>query len=242
MKQLHASPGMWKFNGKELESVKGLKRMVSFKFGKSDWSDYEIEFKLKRLQVIPKTDQHFGIMVRISDKKSIRLYSRGKSILYIADSRHAKLGILPKPLPVGPKSPWTSFKIAIAGTSSKVFVDGALIGTIDKLIPASGKIMFYAYNLNIAIKDLKVIVTRVGGKNIISNANSKNILHNSSFELCTLDNLPDYWGCPHWGLADSYWATRFEEWQKRFVTDKTVVYDGKRSMKIVNPENKKALD
>ena len=237
VKKLNLKPAEWQIDGSEIKSINAIKGMNTFEFGSPDWADYEVEFKLKRLQVSPK-DQHFGIMVRNSANGSVRLYSRGDSIIYIAGSRHEVLGNLPGPLSVGDQAPWTSFRVSISGSALKVWVDGVQIGTITDIVPASGKIMFYAYSLDVAMTDLKVIVTRTGGETSVFNATSKNILHNSGFEQCTLDDLPDYWGVPHWGLAEPYWAVRFEEWQKHFITDKTVAYEGKRSLKIVNPENK----
>lgn len=235
--KLNLNPKDWTLADGELKSVDGMARVDSFAFGSPDWADYEVEFKLRRLQV-STGDQHFGITLRDGSPGSVQLYSRGDSIFYKDDSRHSLLGPLRSPLPVGPEAPWTAFRIVIAGTTLKAFVDGAPVGDLDGLNAASGRISFYAYHLDIALKDLKVVVGRVAPAVAQANATSKNILHNSSFEQCTLDDLPDYWGCPHWGLADSYWATHFEEWQRNFVTDTTVAYDGKRSMRISNLSDK----
>ncbi|MCX6984168.1 MAG: hypothetical protein NT118_05355, partial [Lentisphaerae bacterium] len=236
-KKLNLPPADWIVTDGEIKSVNAIGRSISFEFGSQDWSDYEIDFKLKRTQVSPE-DQHFGIFLRTSPQGAVQLYCRGDSIIYMADSRHEVLGILPQPLTAGPNAALTAFHIVVKGSQVKVYVDNTLTGTIDNVSVASGKIKIYAYNVEIALKDLKVLVTGTGGENTTSNATSKNILHNSGFEQCTLDDLPDYWGVPHWGLCDPYWAVNFEEWQKNFITDKTVAYEGKRSLKIVNPENK----
>ena len=235
-KALNINQNEWEIINGELRNKPGS--TTNFEFGKSNWNDYDISFKLRRLRVEPKQDQHFGIMIRNSTNGGIRLYCRGDSINYMADSRHDVLAKFTKNLLAGPKSSWTNFNVVVKGSQIKMYVDNVLLGKIDNIVPSAGKIQIYAYNLDIALKDLKVIVTRIGGKNSMSNASSKNILHNSGFEQCTLDDLPDYWGCPHWGLADPYWVTRFEEWQKYFVTDSSMPYEGKRSMKIVNPKNK----
>jgi len=235
-KKLNINPLAWKVIDGELRNVPGAS-WTDFNFGADDWNDYEIDFKLRCLKVYPK-DQHFGILLRNSEQGSVMLYCRGDSIAYKADSRHDILGKLAKPLPSGPDAPWTAFRITVNGPQIKAFVGNALVGTIDKVSVSAGKISFYAYGVDVAIKDLKAVVNRTGEKNTVSNAGSKNILHNSSFEQCTLDDLPDYWGVPHWGLADPYWAIHFEEWQKNFITDNTVAYDGKRSMRIINPDNK----
>ena len=234
-KALNINPKEWLAVGGELRNVPGV--MKKFTFGDDAWNDYDIEFKLRRLEVSPK-DQHFGVLTRLSPEGETRLYSRGDSVIYMTGARHGVLGSLPRPMAAAPDAPWTSFRIAVKGARITVHADSALIGSVDNVTPAAGKISFYAYGVDIAIKDLKVVVSRAGEKNTVSDADSKNILHNSSFEQCTLDDLPDYWGCPHWGLADSYWATRFEEWQKNFITDKTEASDGKRSLRIINPDSK----
>ena len=69
---------------------------------------------------------------------------------------------------------------------------------------------------------------------------SRNILRNSGFEQRTLDNLPDYWGCSHWGIDDPYWVTHYEEWVKNYGTDAQTAYEGKRSMRIHNPVDQPA--
>ena len=238
-KQLNLNQAQWRVVDGELRNVPAplVDAMTAFEFGDADWNDYEITFKLRRVQSYPQKDQHFGIFVRDSAAGGVRLYCRGEAINYWVDARHEILGMLAQPLAAGPQAPWTAFRITVNGPQVKVYADNVLVGTIDQVALAAGKIRFYAYNVDLALKDLNVTVSRTGEKNSTSNATSKNLLHNSSFEQCTLDDLPDYWGVPHWGLCDPYWAVNFEEWQKHFITDKTVAYDGKRSLKIVNPEN-----
>ena len=64
---------------------------------------------------------------------------------------------------------------------------------------------------------------------------TRNIVYNSSFEFCFDENLPDYWGCPHWGINDPYWVTHYQQWRQNYQIDKTTAHDGKRSMRIHNP-------
>jgi len=78
----------------------------------------------------------------------------------------------------------------------------------------------------------------------LNNDNAKNMIANSSFEYSTQDQLPDFWGCAGWGMADPYWSIHFEEWTQNFALDEATAYEGKKSMRIHNPfdrENKNGL-
>jgi hypothetical protein len=234
-KRFNIDSRMWQTINGALQNTPG--QSAHFEFGDTGWNDYEITFRLRRLKAYQQ-DQHFGVFVRTSPTGGVRLYSRGDSIIYMVDSRHEVLGNLTQPWPAEPNAPYRAFRIVVNGPQITVYADNALVGTIGKVALAAGKIGMYAMGVDIAMKDLKVFVSRTGEENTTSNATSKNILHNSGFEQCMLDDLPDYWGCPHWGLADSYWATHFGEWQRTFITDKTVAYQGTRSMRLSNPPHK----
>lgn len=235
--KLELDSRQWSLADGVLSSVDGVGRMVSFSFGSPDWADCEVEFKLRRLRVAPG-DQHFGLILRSDGPGAVQVYCRGESLIYKAGTGHALLGMLKTPLSSGPDASWTAFRFVLSGQSLQVYADGVEVGRLDGLGPAPGKLSFYVYHLDAAVKDLKVIVTKVVTPPSPRHADSKNILHNSGFEQCSLDLLPDYWGSPHWGLADAYWATRFEEWQERFGVDDSVAYEGKRSMRIDNPFDK----
>ncbi|MFA6566768.1 MAG: prolyl oligopeptidase family serine peptidase [Victivallales bacterium] len=245
----------FKFDGRSwlvedgiLKTVGNLNRSIAFGMGEVGWQDYEVEFKVKRMELDPK-DQHFGIFIRCSSEDlpkstaSFRLYCRGDSINYIEcvgnrQTRAGLVGSLPKQMEVGESAPWITFRIAIKGNQARVYVDNMPIGDVNDIVPENGKIFFCAYNLNLWLDDLKVAVTRSTDNPRAEAEPIRNILRNSSFEQCTLDDLPDYWGCNHWGISDPYWVTHFEEWVKNYGVDRQSAFDGRRSMRIHNPFDK----
>jgi len=233
----------WEIADGVLKTINNLSRMITFNITEEDWRDYEIEFKIKRLELNPK-DQHFGIFLRQTKKSSLRLYCRGSGINFLEvvngkEIRHSLLGKFPKPMDVGEKAKWSTFRIVCKSNEVKIYVDGIYIGAVENVIPQKGKISFYAYNLDLALDDLKVIFldSKAKLKSPIE-GEFRNIVPNSSFEYCTEPGLADYWGCPHWGLLDPYWVVHFEEWRKNFGIDDNVSFEGRRSMRIHNPFDK----
>jgi len=233
----------WRIHDGILESVGCVSKCDSIEFGDLNWQDYEVEFQIRRTRLDP-SDQHFSVFVRRDGDatSSLRFYCRGGVVFFIEsagkrENRHALLANMPKAMKVGENAPWTSFLVAVKGRQAKVYVDNQLIGEVSDLLPVSGKVSITAYNLDLQIKELKVTVNKfvsMPQKVVLS----CNILHNSSFEQCTLDRLPDYWGCHHWGICDPYWVTHYDEWLKNYGVDENVAYDGKRSMRIENPFDK----
>jgi len=59
-----------------------------------------------------------------------------------------------------------------------------------------------------------------------------NMLTNSSFEYCSTERLPDYWGTEHWGLRSDATLADTDAWRARWGVDDKVSHSGKRSMKI----------
>lgn len=239
---------IWSFSDNTLRILENTTRCSSFRFGNSNWCDYELEFRVKRLKINPK-DQHFGVIVRSSGTRKARtlselcIYCRGSSIFFreIKDNketRHYILGNLPKAMGVGVDATWTSFRIIVKAASVGVYADGRLIGTVSNVLPKNGGISFYAYNLNLFLDNLKVLLMKSLENSSKKSDVVKNILHNSSFEQCTLDKLPDYWGCTHWGITDPYWVTHFDKWAENYGVDDSVHFEGKRSMRIHNPFDK----
>lgn len=236
----------WRVHGGALESIGGMNASRSFVFGEADWQDYDVELQLRRLNPGPK-DQHFSLFVRCDGMagmaSGLRLYSRGDSVLFIElagkrENRHALLASLPKPMGAGPDAPWTNFRVSVKGSQAKVYADNQLVGDIPDLLPISGKAYVYAYNLDLQIRKLSVTVNKLAPAGAAGTAVSRNILRNSSLEQCTLDRLPDYWGCAHWGIVEPYWVTHYGEWVKYYGVDDAEAYDGKRSMRIENPFDK----
>ncbi|MBL4700106.1 MAG: hypothetical protein JKX85_02515, partial [Phycisphaeraceae bacterium] len=61
----------------------------------------------------------------------------------------------------------------------------------------------------------------------------ENLFRNSSFEVCTTEKLPDYWGSGHWGIITPQWVTDIASWRERWGVDENVSHSGKRSLRIV---------
>ena len=232
----------WTLSEGALKTANALERMLTFNVGESNWQDYELDFKVRRIKVNPR-DQHFGVVVRSGPASSLRFYCRGDAVMFLEvaegkDTRHGKLGELPRPLGVGEAAPWAAFRVVVKDRQSKVFVDNALVGVVDDVLPACGGIMFYAYQVDLCLDDFKVLVMKASGQAPSGPDTVCNILNNSGFEQCTLDRLPDYWGCVHFGIVDPYWVANYDEWVKNYGVDEQGAFEGKRSMRINNPFDK----
>lgn len=240
MAELKLSPEDWLAGSGELRTVGAKGRVVSATLGQAGWADYEVAFALRRLQVHPG-DQHVGLMLRDGDGASLRLYTRGDTLIYLEQVggrtlRHDVLGRLPRALGEGADAPAMRLRCVLAGRSLRVFVDGAELGILTDLAPAEGRIALYAYNADAAFSDLRVLVTRSAVPAAAGPAGAgANILPNSSFEDCTLDGLPDSWGCKHWGIGDPWWVTHFPLWTACFGTTTEGAFHGRRCMRVVNP-------
>lgn len=210
---------------------------TTFEFGNSNWADYDVEMRI-RLIKSNTDDFHFGMTARVDDNKGVRFYARDNQCMYITDKSHDLLGNFDSKLQVGSSSPWLDVRFAVKGNQAKIYLNNKLIGTIEELNCNFGKILFTIHNLDVEINYLKVTVFAL--KKITTKVNSQllkspNIMKNSSFELCTLDKLPDFYGVSHWGIGDPEWAINFEEWNQAFGVDKEVAFDGKQSLRIKNP-------
>ena len=163
----------WRMEDGVLKSVGNLDRSCEFSVvGDPGWQDYEVELKVKRIEVAQEKDQHFGITVRRDGEDSfgkatsyLRFYCRGDSVIFleVADGkevRHKKLGELPAVMEVGGNAPWVTFRIVVKDNQAEVYADGTLVGEVNDIVPQSGPIVFTAVNLNLWVDDLKVTVTR----------------------------------------------------------------------------------
>lgn len=63
---------------------------------------------------------------------------------------------------------------------------------------------------------------------------SVNLLPNSSFEICSTENLPDFWGTGHWGLCSSKSVTDTPAWRERWGVDNKIHHSGTHSLRIVH--------
>ena len=240
--EFKVDPKNWNLAGGVLKTSNALERMVTINVGESNWQDYEVEFKVKRINVNPG-DQHFGIFVRRNPANALRFYSRGDDVMFLEvmqgkETRHGMLGKLPKPLGAGETTPWTAFRVVVKDRQAKVYVDNALVGAVDDVIPECGEIMFYAYKVDLCLDDFKVLVMKSSDKAPGGQDKVSNILNNSGFEQCSLDKLPDYWGCVHFGIIEPYWVVNYDEWVNDYGVDEHEAFEGKRSMRINNPFDK----
>jgi hypothetical protein len=160
VKKLNLDVNEWEVTNGAVQSKRALNGVARFFFGETGWKDYNIELKVKQLNADPK-DHHFSIFVRCANDANLRLYCPGDVIKYIEAAngkavRHEVLGKLPKPMELGEKSPWSTFKVSLIGSTASVYVDGKLIGKIENLAPSEGRIMLFTYNVNVMFSDIKV--------------------------------------------------------------------------------------
>ncbi len=236
---LGLKPAVWDVSGGVLRTRNGARGMATFEFGRDNWGDYQVEFRVKRLALNP-ADQHFGLILRQSAEGSLRFYCRGGSILVLEQAggreiRHTEFAKLPQPLGVGEAAAWTTFGVSCSGSEARVYENGTLLGTLTGILPRHGTGQFYAYQLELLLDDLK-IGGGPGAPAPTSQAalDTPNLVANSSFEFCTEPGLADYWGCPHWGLMDVHWILNLDEWHRCFGADDTTAYAGKRSFRVRN--------
>jgi len=234
--KLNLKPDSWAVADGVLTSKTRADSIPTFTFGKPDWRNYDLEFKLRRTGTTGG-DQHFGVRVRSSEGGYLQIYTRGDvvNVMEVAGGetlRNESVGTLPTAMETGPNAPWTSFRISLTDSTAKVYVNGALVGTVQNVAPRAGGVYFYAYNVTVQLDDLKATVLSTEEKGAQEFKPSANIAPNSSFEFSTQDNLPDYWGCPHWGIWDTYFVVHFDEWAQRYGLDTSTAYDGSRSMRV----------
>ena len=243
------NPKYWKIDNGKLKSIDGLKRMLFLGIGKNDWRNYEVEVKLRRVKIDPK-GQHFGIVVRSDNvelsksKSSLRFYSSGPGVSLLEEVdgrrvRHCGLGDFTAALPpAGEKAKWSTVRIEVKGNSAKFFLDNKLQATANDIVSTAGWIAFYVYHVDVEIDDFKVIVTGFSGEDeVTADAGPvRNLLNNSSFELTTLDKLPDFWGCEHFGIVDPRYVVEYKRWLDYYGVDDTESFDGAKSMRIHNPD------
>ncbi len=66
-------------------------------------------------------------------------------------------------------------------------------------------------------------------------ATAANLLTNTSFEICTVEKLPDFWGNGRMGMAAPRWVLDADSWRKHWGVDETTSHSGKRSLRIDCP-------
>jgi len=194
---------------------------------KSNFSNFVLEVKCKRVKTIPELpDNQLGIFFR-----GVYLYIRENSVWWLHQGTR-KLHSKRKEFKLGE---WHIIKIVAKNEEADVFIDGEIFFHIQSLHKKESDIAIRSYQMVIALDYVK-----------ISSLESKmvellppNIAPNSSFEQCTNPDLPDCWGYGFtWGLHSSIWIKseeNYQEWHRKWFLDKHQSYDGKYSMRITYP-------
>jgi len=223
----------WQFaEGLLKHSAADIKNCGEVVFGNSNWQNFDLEFSARRLAVNPK-EQHWGVRLR-KGGESVQLYTDGKRLVALARNFHEKIGpVFSQPLPVGPDSAWTRFKFSVRDRKCEVLIDNRPAGEYDFKTLSSGNIEIYAYGVALEIGNPTLSLYPPTPSADPKTA-SPNLLLNAGFETCTLDNLPDFWGCPHWGIGDMRAIADLDAWHENFRTVTENPWEGKRCMRIRN--------
>jgi len=204
-----------------------------FTIGADDWSDYDISFRIRKLTA-NKKDQHFGFRLR-NGICQLYLRENGFYIMIPTLKMHQRIGKnFASPMEVGKNAKWVDMSISLKGADLKIWVDGNLTVNCNKIPIGNGKFTFYSYQNQVELTRISANVLKTDVKCV--KMDSCNMAMNASFEQCTLDTLPDYWGVSHWGIGYDVMKNH-ADWVKRFKSTADCAYEGKRSLYINNPKN-----
>ena len=225
----------WQYQNGALQNNDTKDAVISIRSEK--WNTYEIEFSVRRIRELNQ-DNHFDLALSSPNEKS-RIYFRNDQAYLLIPSLHIHEAFGSKwqtPLPTGPDAAWANLIYSVAGDQVTVKMNGKVLASTDRLPKATTVIQFTAYQEIVQIKDLQIRVFGTKENNTEASANpSPNMAMNAGFEQCTLGDLPDFWGVSHWGIADPYWVTHYDQWTRCFRTDDKTAWEGKRSMRLENP-------
>ncbi len=244
-----ALPKEIKFNNPNWKTDHGILRspdhrekgLSGFAIERNDLGDYEVQFRVRKLGQNPK-DQHFGF----SPRNGVSIYTRGKLLVQQIPERKIHTGfgkMFQREIGIGEDAEWTDFLITVKGPSLAIRINNELVAERKDLPEKTDKFTFYVYYSQLEIMDfsLKILESEKDPELKADTGNSPNSVLNASFEQCTLDGLPDYWGVPAWGLVEPEVIVKYNtEWVKRFGSDSSTAFHGQRSLRIVNTENGKA--
>jgi len=226
----------WKYQNGTLQNKNGN---AIIKIQSNGWSSYELEFSVRRISEL-NSDCHFDLAF-LSPAGNKKIYFRHNNayILVPKLNIHEAFGAaFTTPLPLGPASAWTNFIVAVKGSAVTIKMNGKEIAASDRFPAGTASILFSTFQEVIELQNLSIRVFATTAEHSVAQTPSPNMAMNSGFEQCTLDNLPDFWGVSHWGLADAYWITHYDDWCKFFRTDTSTAWEGKRSMRLENPDHK----
>ncbi len=158
--RLHWDPKLWRCADGFLRPPSCPTGVSSFTVGDLALTDWRLSFKAKRFEV-PQKEQHFGVILAYDDQSSLRLYCRGKSVVYwdqVAGKtrEHHGLGAeFGTALPVGEEAPWSTFTVTTEGPYVRVDVDGRPVGTIRREAAVLRSAQFYAYRVDCGFDDIE---------------------------------------------------------------------------------------
>jgi len=219
--------GVLRRAGDSIQSCDGIR------LGDTNWQNYDIAFKARRLAINPK-DQHWGIRLR-KGGESVQIYTQGERLVALSQESHSKIGpMFETVLPVGPRANWTQFDFTIRDRKCVVKINDRIAAEYNFKTVSSGNIEIYSYGVDLEIDDLSIRLYPPSESATSAVPASPNLVLNSGFEECTLDNLPDYWGCPHWGIGDLRAISNLDQWYNDFRTVFDNPWEGKRCMRIHN--------
>lgn len=225
----------WQYQDGALQNNDSKDAVITIR--SKNWNTYEIEFSVRRIQEL-NPDNHFDLALSSPNEKS-RIYFRNDQAYLLIPSLHIHEAFGSKwqtPLPAGPDAAWANLVYSVAGDQVTIKMNGKVLASTDRLPKATTVIQFTAYQEIIQIKDLQIRVFDTKENNAEASASpSPNMAMNAGFEQCTLGDLPDFWGVSHWGIADPYWVTHYDQWRRNFRTDDKTAWEGKRSMRLENP-------
>jgi len=91
-------------------------------------------------------------------------------------------------------------------------------------------------NHGVEMKVLNVAFAVIGLTVLVCGAvDAANLLANSSFEVCTVERLPDFWGNGRMGVASPRWVLDTDSWRAHWGVVTTTSHSGKRSIRIDCP-------
>ncbi|HBE01178.1 MAG TPA: hypothetical protein DC049_01700, partial [Spirochaetia bacterium] len=183
----------WKIADGVLKNITGATGTASFTIGKTEWTNYAIIFKIKRLAENSK-DQHFGIKILSDDQGAmIKIYCNGDTVYYTySESKQTRenmiFGNIKPGMAAGEKAEWASFGMMISNNMATISIDDATIGNPKKIHQIErGRILFYAYNVTVALDDFIVSVYK--GETAKESKEKANIIQNKCLAITRQDML-----------------------------------------------------
>lgn len=144
----------WKIEQGNLRSRDNSKGgTAKLKLGKGEWSDYTLDFKMRRYSAADG-DQHWGIIL---PGGKLALYTRGAGFAIRGPgiSRSAGKPITPS-IPYGPEAKFDSYTFTLKNGVAELTRNGEVVAQVSKLPYQTGKIEFYVYRNGVEFSELSL--------------------------------------------------------------------------------------